>query len=267
MRTSNPALKAFATPQTWDQFTSGAGARSAGAVDAVPRTMTVRGTAVKLGIMIALAAVSAVFAWGYITQPGNQDSGLTIGIGALLGGLVLGLVITVAPRTAPYLGPVYAVVEGGVLALFSYIITTRAMGTPDTGMVFQAIGLTFALAGGLAIAYGAGLVRVGATATKVIVVAGSGLCLYVVALLLCNGVFGMNLPNLYTSASPLGIGFTVVCLILGSLFLVLDFQFVEAGVAQGAPKHMEWYGAFGILVTLVWLYIEVLRLISKLRSE
>jgi uncharacterized YccA/Bax inhibitor family protein len=214
-----------------------------------------------------LCAAAAVFAWGYITQPGNQQAGLMLGMGGLLGGLVLGLVITFVPRTAPYLSPVYAVAEGGVLALFSYFITVRAIGTADTGMIFQAVGLTFAIAGGLAVAYSAGLVRVGGTAMRVMIVAGAGLFLYFITLVVCNLFLGMNLPNLWASASPLGIGFTVLCLILASLFLVLDFQFIEAGVARGAPKHMEWYGAFGILVTLVWLYIEVLRLLSKLRND
>lgn len=265
MRSANPTLRAFETPQTWDQFQAAAAGRTPSV--AVPGVMTVRGTAIKLGILIAIAAVAAVFAWSYVTQPGNQGTGLAIGLGALLGGGVLGLVITFAPRSAPYLAPVYAVAEGGVLAVISYVLTTRAVGTTDTGMIFQAVGLTFAIAGGLAIAFAAGLVRIGATAARVMVVACAGLVLYFIAILVCNGLLGMNLPNLYASASPMGIGFTVLCLVLASLFLVLDFQFIEAGVARGAPKHMEWYGAFGLLVTLIWLYIEVLRLLSKLRNN
>lgn len=264
MRTGNPALRVFEQSQTWDQF------QNRGAV-AAPRagagTMTVRGTAMKLGFLVALCAAAAVVTWGYLTQPGQQGLAIAIGLGGILGGAVLGLVISLAPRTAPFLSPVYAVAEGAALAAISYFIASRAMKTPDTGMVFQAVGLTFGIAGGLALAYSAGLVRIGGTMARVVLVAGTGLCLYVAALWICNGIFGMGLPNLYASRSPLGIGFTVVCLILASFFLVLDFQFVEAGVASGAPKHMEWYGAFGILVTLVWLYLEVLRLLSKLRND
>ena len=263
MRTGNPALRVFEQSQTWDQFRRG----EAAAAPRAAGTMTVQGTAMKLGFLVALCAAAAVMVWGYITQPGQQQMGWTIGLGGLLGGAVLGLVISFAPRTAPFLSPVYAVAEGAAMAAISYIVTTRFMKTADPGVIFQAVGITFAIAGGLAVAYTAGLVRIGGTAMRVMIVAGAGLCLYSLALIVCNLFLGLSVPNLWASASPLGIGFTVVCLILACFFLVLDFQFVEAGVAQGAPKHMEWYGAFGILVTLVWLYLEVLRLLAKLRQD
>ncbi|MEM9084187.1 MAG: Bax inhibitor-1/YccA family protein, partial [Planctomycetota bacterium] len=105
------------------------------------------------------------------------------------------------------------------------------------------------------------------TMTKVIVVAVAGLVVYWIALLVLNGLFGMGIPNLYSSASPLGIGFTAVCLILASLFLVLDFQYIERASEQDAPKYMEWYGAHALLVTVAWIYIEALRLLAKLRSR
>jgi uncharacterized YccA/Bax inhibitor family protein len=102
---------------------------------------------------------------------------------------------------------------------------------------------------------------------KIMAVAMLGLILYAVALLLCNGLLNMNLPNLWSSTSPMGIAFSGFVVLLASFSLVQDYQIIEESAAAGAPKHMEWYGAFALTVTLVWLYIEVLRLLAKLRGR
>lgn len=257
MRSGNPALQAFQRPQNWSDLDAAAQKAKA---------MTLGGTVIATAVLLSLCAISAMFAWGYVQ---TATFGTAIGIFATgaIGGLVLGLVICFKPRTAPFLAPLYAVAEGACLAVLSYVITTRFMKQADTGLIFQAITITFAITGGMLAAYAAGLVRIGGTAAKVMIVAVSGLILYVLAIFLCNGLLGMNIPNLYRDTSMIGIGFTGLCVVLASLFLVLDFQEIEAGIKSGAPRYMEWYGAYGLLVTLVWLYIEVLRLLSKLRSE
>ncbi len=258
MRTGNPALQAFQRPQTWADLDAAA---------AKARSMTLGGTVIACAVLFALCALSALFTWGYVTGGASQGTGIMIGLGGALGGLVLALVISFAPRTAPFLSPLYALAEGAFLAVLSYIITTRFMKQADTGLIFQAVGVTFAIAGGMLGAYAVGLVRIGGTGAKVMLVALSGLCVYALAIIVCNGLLGLNIPNLYSNASPIGIGFTALCVVLASLFLVLDFQHIEQGIKTGAPRYMEWYGAFGLLVTLVWLYIEVLRLLAKLKSE
>lgn len=258
MRTGNPALQAFHRPQTWADLDTAA---------KKARSMTLGGTVIATGVLLALCAVSAMFTWGFVSQPANFNTAIMIGLGGGLGGFVLALVISFNPKSAPFLGPVYAIAEGAFIAVASFLITTRFMKQADTGLIFQAVTITFAIAGGMLAAYAGGLIRIGGTVAKVMLVALSGLCVYVVAIIVCNGLLGMNIPNLYTNASPMGIGFTALCVVLASLFLVLDFQHIEAGIKTGAPRYMEWYGAFGLLVTLVWLYIEVLRLLAKLRSE
>ncbi len=258
MRSGNPALQVFERPQAWADLD--AAARKA-------KSMTLGGTVIASSVLLALCAIAGMFTWGFLSQPGNQSVGITIALGGGLGAFVLGLIISFAPRSAPILAPIYAVGEGAVLAAISYVITTRFMKEADTGLIFQAITVTFAIAGGMLAAYGAGLIRIGSTAAKVMIVAITGLCLYALTIIVCNFFLGLNIPNLYASASPVGIGFTALCVVLASLFLVLDFQFIEAGVKNRAPRYMEWYAGWGLLVTLVWLYIEVLRLLAKLKSE
>jgi uncharacterized YccA/Bax inhibitor family protein len=256
MRTANPALQQFVQPQTWDR----PGVRAA----ATPRTMTVAGTAIKAGILLAICAVVAVAVWSWANTAASPGVVFGPTLGAILAGVVLALVISFKPATAPFLAPIYAVTEGVFVGAVSWFVPYRYQ--VGEAVVFQAAGLTFGILLALLIAYSAGLVRLGSTATKVVTVATGGIAIYYLAIL-GLGLVGIGIPNLHVDASPLGIGFSILVICLASLNLVLDFQFIEAGVVRGAPKHMEWYGAFGLLVTLVWLYVETLRLLSKLGRE
>lgn len=266
-RTGNPALQTIANSTQGSGFAAqrlpiGApidGARLA----ATGATMTIQGTAIKTAILAAICSSSAVLMWPML---GKGDFGRFGPIGGAILGLILGLVIPFAPKAAPILAPIYAVCQGVFLAGLSFFIANRYMGG-QTGIIFQAVGLTFGILFAMALAFSMGLVRIGGTFARVLMVGMGGLLAYSVAIIVCNGILGMSIPNLYSSASPLGIGFTVICLIMASLFLVLDFQFIEEGATAGAPKYMEWVGAFGLLATLVWLYIEALRLLAKLRSS
>jgi uncharacterized YccA/Bax inhibitor family protein len=189
----------------------------------------------------------------------------------MLGGLGLGLVIAFVPKLAPVLSTPYAALEGAFLAGLSLFVAERWLGGADNpeaiGTIFQAVVLTFAITAAMLIMYGTGIIRGGKVFTSILLTAGGGLMLYVAALWIGNGIFNAGIPNLYASNSPMGIGFTALCLVLASLFLVLDFRMIDEGVKRGAPKHMEWYGAFSLLVTMVWIYIEVLRLLAKLQSR
>lgn len=253
LRTANPAMKPFAQPQTWDAL----------APDA-PRTMTIGGTVQASTILIGICGVAAVLVWGWL-HGGSHNAAMTpLMLGSAIGGFLLAMVIVFKPRTAPFLSPLYAVIEGVFVGVISFFVPT-AFGAPE-GVVIQAVLLTFGIFAALLMAYASGLVRLGSTATKVVTVATGGIAIYYL-LGFVLGMVGLPIIQLGWDSGPIGIGFSVVVVILASLNLVLDFQFIEAGVQRNAPKHMEWYGAFGLLVTLVWLYIEVLRLLAKLQSR
>ena len=269
LQSRNPTLQAFEKPQSWADLD---------AREAKLATMSYGGTITATSILLSIAAASAVLSWDAMT-PGGLIADPVLspmwGFGAGLVGFVLALVITFAQKTAPFLGPVYAAIEGVFLAGISLFIAQRFLAQPGPdgvvpagaeALIFQALLVTFGIAGGMLLAYTSKVIRGGPIFNKVVVTGVIGVCLYGVVMLVLNGLFGMGVPNLFASASPMGIGFTAICVVLGALMLVLDFQMVDAGVKNGAPKYMEWYAAFGITVTLVWLYIEVLRLLAKLRS-
>ncbi|MFO0860872.1 MAG: Bax inhibitor-1/YccA family protein [Phycisphaerales bacterium] len=270
MATSNPALRSsvFSRPvdaPRWDELA----APKAG-------TMTVRGTAIKAGFFLAICVSTAVFTWMKFAPGLESGNPGAIGpwlIGAGLGGFVLSLVISFAPRTAPFVGPVYAATQGVFIALLSMLMAMQLGGKSegkvviDTGMVFQAASLTFGIAAAALLLYATGVIRLSQTAMKIVTVAIGGVAIYALGMMLFNGVFKMNLPNLWVSASPLGIGFSLFVIGLASFSLVMDYQAIDTGVRTGQPKYMEWYGAFALTVTLVWLYIEILRLLSKLNRR
>ncbi|MBX3388903.1 MAG: Bax inhibitor-1/YccA family protein [Phycisphaeraceae bacterium] len=273
MNSGNPALRSgvFNRPvdaPRWDDLSA----------TSVPGAMTVRGTAIKAGFLLAICATSSIFAWlkfEPMYQAGNVGGIIPWIMGGGIGGLVLALIISFKPTTAPFLGPIYAAVEGLFIAGISLFLVAQAgaksagsgAAALNVGMIFQAASLTFGIAGAALLAYATGFVRLSPAAVKMVVVATGGVAVYAVALMLMNGVFGMGLPNLWSSASPLGIGFSLFVIVLASFNLVLDYQVIDEGAKAGAPKYMEWYGAFALTVTLVWLYIEILRLLSKMNRR
>ncbi len=268
MKSANPALRAFERPQTWDQaFGRGAVA------EARPNTMTVGGTVTATGILLGICTAGAIGSWALVSGGANSGLGLVLGLGGALVGLVLALVISFKPRTAPFLGPVYAACEGLFLGVLSYFVGEQVSAKvgADVGptLVFQAVALTFAIAAGMLFAYATRIVRPGRVFKACVVSAGIGLGLFAIVAIVMSLFGNSTLISVYsaTNGSMISIGFSVFAVVVASLFLVLDFEFIERGVQAGMPKHMEWYGAFALLVTLVWLYIELLRLLGKLRSK
>jgi uncharacterized YccA/Bax inhibitor family protein len=266
MRSANPALRPFERPQTWDDAF---GARAV--AGARPRTMTIRGTVTATGILLGICTAAAVGSWAMVSQPSGAGAPLAmpVGLGGVLVGLVLALIISFKPRTAPVLGPFYAAAEGLFLGILSFVVASRFPPEVGTTLVFQAVGLTFGVAATMLIAYATGLIRPGKVFRAVVISATGGVCLfYLVAFV--GRLLGFDaLSSLlrFDNASPLSIGLSLFVVALASLNLVLDFEFIHRGSQAGLPRHMEWYGGFALLVTLVWLYIELLRLLSKLRSK
>lgn len=219
--------------------------------------MTFGGTVNKTAILLALVFASALFAWGRATTAGLEAVIPLLLIG-LVGGLGAALLTTFVKRLSPYTAPLYALLEGLVIGGLSALYE---VGRP--GIVLQAVGLTFGTLACLLVAYRSGLIR----ATEkfrlgVAAATGAIALLYFVDLVLMF----MGRPIGFIHEGGLyGIIFSLIVVGVAALNLILDFDFIEQGVAQGSPKYMEWYGAFGLIVTLIWLYLEILRLLSKLR--
>jgi uncharacterized YccA/Bax inhibitor family protein len=177
-----------------------------------------------------------------------------------IGGLVVALVTVFKKEWSPVTAPLYALLEGLVLGSISAIFEVRFPGLP-----IQAVSLTFGVLVVLLLAYRSGLIPVTDKFRIGIVAATGGIALFYFAQFIL-GFFGIHFTTV-NSSSPIGIGFSVIIVIVASLNLVLDFDFIERGARAGAPKYMEWYGAFGLMVTLIWLYFEMLRLLAKLRDR
>jgi uncharacterized YccA/Bax inhibitor family protein len=178
----------------------------------------------------------------------------------MIGGLIAALVTIFKKSWAGITTPLYALFEGLVLGGLSAIFEAQF-----PGIVLQAVGLTFGTLFCLLLAYSTRLIR--ATENfKLGVVAATGAIALIYLASFVLRLFGINIPYIH-DGGLIGIAFSLFVVVVAALNLVLDFDFIESGAANGAPKYMEWYGAFGLMVTLIWLYIEMLRLLSKLRSR
>ena len=214
--------------------------------------MTLEGAVNKTAIGLFLIMTAAYFTW---TNPS-----LPIMIGGAIGGFVMALVTIFKKTWAPFTVPIYAILEGLFLGGISRFFEDRF-----PGIASQAIILTLGILGALLLAYKSKLIKPTENFKLGIAAATGGIFLiYMVNIIM--GFFGSGIPMIHESGM-IGIGFSVFVVIIASLNLVLDFDFIEQGVEQGAPKYMEWYGAFGLLVTLIWLYLEILRLLAKLKSR
>lgn len=224
--------------------------------------MTLQGTINRSFLMLLVLMAGALWPWSqYLASAGADASvvGAPVLIGAI-GGLVLALIISFKATMAPYLALPYAAFEGMAIGGISALLERRY-----PGIAIQAVGLTFAVMAALLLAYSFRLIRATARFRAIVIGAtGAIALLYLVSMVL--GFFHVAVPFL-NDASPLSMGISLVIIGVAALNLVLDFDLIETGVAQGAPRYMEWYAAFGLLVTLVWLYLEILRFLSKARQR
>jgi uncharacterized YccA/Bax inhibitor family protein len=223
-------------------------------------TMTIQGTVNKTSILLILLTLSASYTWRmYYTGHGDQLMPWTIG-GAIVG-FVFAMVTCFKKQWAPVTAPIYAICEGLFIGGFSSIMDAQFH-----GIVLQAVMLTFGTLAALLGAYKTGLIRATDNFKRGVVAATGGIALLYISTMVL-GIFGIHLlPSIYGNG-PVGIGFSIFVVIIAALNLVVDFDFIEQGAQLGAPKYLEWYGAFGLLVTLVWLYLEILRLLAKLNNQ
>ena len=222
-------------------------------------TMTIQGTVNKTALMGVLVFAAALYVWyQYINAETLFGIELFVG-GGFIGGFVLALIIICRKKSAPYLAPVYAILEGLALGGLSVMMELRF-----PGIVLQAILLTMGILFGLLFIYRAGIIKVTENFKLMVASATMGIALvYLVSFI--GSFFGFQIPMIHEGGT-VGIIFSLVVVAIASLNLVMDFDFIEEAAEKRVPKYMEWYGAFGLMVTLIWLYIEILRLLSKLRD-
>ncbi len=224
--------------------------------------MTVNGTLQKFGFLFLMLMGTAFYAWKEFSE-GGSNTQTFIYVGAF-GGLGVAILMMFKKEWAPYLAPAYALLEGlFVGAISAYYNSAFADIAP--GIVVNAVGLTFGTAIAMYLLYSFKIIKATAKFKAIIITATAGIAIfYLIAIAL--GFFGIQIPFLH-EGSAIGIGFSVFVVALAALNLILDFDMIENGAALGAPKYMEWYGAFGLLVTIVWLYLEILRLLSKISKK
>ena len=216
--------------------------------------MTVQGTVNKTAILLALTTATSAYAW-----QGHGNSGALWTIGAF-GGFIMALVTVFKKEWSAVTVPIYALLEGLFIGGISSMFEQRY-----PGIVVQAVMLTFGTLAALLAAYSMGFIRASDGFRRGLFAATGGIALlYLVSMVL--GFFHIQIPFIF-GAGPVGIIFSLVVVVIAAMNLVLDFDFIESGAQQGAPKYMEWYGAFGLMVTLIWLYLEILRLLAKLNRR
>jgi uncharacterized YccA/Bax inhibitor family protein len=249
MRGSNPALN----DNSFDATIDGEGVYN--------DIMTLEGTVSKSLFLIALVIIAGFAGWKICSIPSLSAQLNTILIGASVLGFITAMITIFKKSMAPTTAPAYAIFEGVTLGIFSYLYENMY-----SGIVLQAVFLTISVFVGLLFCYKSGLIK--ATENFKLGIISATFGIFVVYLISFIGHFvGFEVPYIHESG-PIGIGVSIIIVIVAALNLVLDFDFIEKGSERGdLPSYMEWYGAFGLLVTLVWLYIEILRLLAKLRDR
>lgn len=251
-KSSNPALnnKIFEREQVYGQ-----------------QTMTLNGTIAKTGLMLLLVIAGAVFTWtkfynafGFHDVEGAMSVVMPWILTGGIGAFVVAIVTAFRPKSAAFTAPVYAVLEGVFLGAISAMFEVSY-----GGIVMRAVLLTMAVFAMMLMLYRTGTIRVTSRFRKIIIAATGAIALVYIGSFIAS-LLGAQVGFLYGN-SMLSIGISLVVVVVAALNLTLDFDFIDRASQSGAPKYMEWYGAFGLMVTLVWLYLELLRLLAKASSR
>jgi len=223
--------------------------------------MTVRGTLQKFGFLMIMVLGTALYSWKEFASGGNTMPLILVGA---FGGLIIAIILTFKKEWSPFLAPAYALLEGlfvgAISAYYNYVFAAKA-----PFIIMNAVGLTLACAVAMYLLYSFKIIQATQKFKAIVMTATAGIGIFYLLTWVLS-FFGVSLPFLH-EGSLMGIGFSLFIVAIAALNLILDFDMIEQGAALGAPKYMEWYGAFGLLVTIVWLYLEILRLLSKLSSR
>lgn len=233
--------------------------RRAGLAEMSTQAMTIGGTVLKTAILVLILLATAAYTW---MQAVGDNAPVAYGLLMVgcIGGFVIALVTVFIPKVSPFTSPIYAALEGLVLGAISAVFEALY-----PGIVVQAVGLSIGVLAVMLFLYGTGIIRA-TEKFKIGVIAATGAICLVYLVSMVVSLFGSHVPYIHESG-PVGIGFSLVVVVIAALNLILDFDFIEQGVRHQAPKYMEWYGGFSLLVTLVWMYLEILRLLAKLRGS
>lgn len=255
--TLNPALRSDAFTQARQDVYRAPGT---GAIVTADNVMTLNGTIGKCFITLLLLAISAAWVWRLFLVEHNPAAVMPWMWGGAIGGFIVAMITIFKRQAAPFTAPLYAVLQGFLLGATSAFFQMQY-----PGIVVDAVLLTMAICAAMLLAYASRIIQptnkfmLGLTAAT-----GGVMIFYLVTMFL--GFFHIHVPLVFASG-PIGIGFSVIVIIIAALNLVVDFSIIETGINMRAPKYMEWYGAFALMVTLVWLYLELLRLLAKTRSR
>jgi len=231
----------------------------AGHADSLTTVMTLQGAVVKTAFLVVIVLLTAAYTW---SQAAAGASSVAYGllIAGAIGGFLTALLTIFVPRVSPFTAPLYAALEGLILGAISAVFETMY-----PGIVIQAVGLSIGVLAVMLFVYGTGIIRA-TEKFKIGVAAATGAIFLVYLVNMVMSWFGTGLQFIH-EAGLVGIGFSLVVVVIAALNLILDFDFIEQGARLQAPKYMEWYGGFSLLVTLVWMYLEILRLLAKLRNS
>lgn len=285
LRSGNPALNPFQTggtvqkPSQWTTLggpagTSSGGGSFAGGLGALtaarPGVMTLGGTIIASSILVALTMASAVTS--YTLMNANPALQMPVGLGGLLVAAVCSIILWFSHKSAPIVAPIYAIFKGAAVGWFSLMVTSmmaQKLGAGAQGLPFQALALTIAVAGGMLVGYATRVIRPGRVFTAIIASATIGYALFALLAMVMALMGNDALSSLFspTNSSMLSIGLSLLVVGLAALTLVLAFEQINMGIQTGQPRYMEWYAGWALLTELIWLYIEILRLLAKLRSK
>jgi len=248
-KSSNPALSG----KTFDNLSFSTDTAS---------VMTVKGTMDKLGFMTIMLVAGAVFSWKAFYDGASYAQSL-MWIGGI-GGFVAAIAMIFKKEWAGYLAPAYGVLEGlflgAISAMYDYAFQERM-----PNIIFNAVGLTIGTVVAMFLLYRFGVIKATQRFKSIVMTATAAIAVFYIVVMVLR-LFNVSMPFMHDS-SPLGIGISLFIVGIAAMNLIMDFDMIEQGAAAGAPKYMEWYGAFGLLVTIVWLYLEMLRLLSRLSSR
>ncbi|MFY7651938.1 MAG: Bax inhibitor-1/YccA family membrane protein [Chitinophagaceae bacterium] len=226
-------------------------------------TMTVRGTMNKFGFMLLMVIGAASYTW-HLHSELKQDTVNVLMMIGIFGGLISAFAIIFKPNWAPYIAPAYGLLEGLFLGGISAAIN-EAFADTYPNIILNAVGLTFGVALAMFALFNFRIIKATERFKSIIYTATMGIAIFYLITMVVR-LFGVNLAFMHDS-SPLGIGISLFVVAIASLNLIMDFDMIEKGAENGAPKYMEWYGAFGLMVTLVWLYLEILKLLMRLANR
>ncbi len=221
--------------------------------------MTLKGTMNKFGVLIMLMMASTFFSWVQFYKGSNIVPFILVGA---FGGLVVAIIMAFKKPWSNVLAPVHAILQGLFVGAISAYYNYTYPGLP-----LQAVALTLLVTLVMFLIYRYRIIKVTSQFRTIIIVATSAIAIFYLVQLLFFSFTGSPLAGFTNAATPLGIGFSIFVVALASLNLLLNFDTIEKGVELRAARYMEWYSAFGLLVTIVWLYLEILRLLSKLQRN